>query len=106
MAVAGNGRRPPPPATIAGRPGAALFLFRLGNTVVFFGIGGALLADAAPGGVVPRWLALGGGALSLLDALLFVGVLTGAVGMMAAGPGAMLATLAMGYLGYSIWKRG
>lgn len=94
------------PALLEAFNGAAMFLFGLGNMVVFLGQAGVLLSEARPGGVIARPVALAGGVVCLIEVLLFAGVLLGVVGMMAAGPGALLATIVMVYLGIAIAQRG
>jgi hypothetical protein len=94
------------PALVDSFRGAATFLFGLGNAVFFGGLAGVLLAEAGPGGVIPRRQALVAGAICAFQSVLFVGILVGLLGMMAAGPGGLLAMLALAWLGAAIWRRG
>ncbi len=88
---------------------AAIFLFSLGNAVVYFGLGGAFLAEASPGGVISRWVARFGAVVCFVNTALMVGLLAGMVEMgalMVAAPAPLLGFVITIYLGWSIWRHG
>lgn len=86
--------------------GAATFLFYLGNAAVYFGLGGAFLAEVTAGGLLPRWLALCGAIVCLAVAALLVGLLSGVGTMLFAAPGALAGFVLAAWLGVLIFRQG
>jgi hypothetical protein len=84
--------------------GIATFLFHVGNVVVGFGLAGAFFTEAAPEGVVPRWLALIGVTLFLISAIAALGLLAGVGALENVAPLALVGFLLAAYLGLSIWE--
>jgi len=85
--------------------GIATFLFHVGNVVVGFGLAGAFLTEAAPEGVVPRWIALIGATLFLISAIAALGLLAGVGSLENVAPLALVGFLLAAYLGFSIWRK-
>lgn len=85
--------------------GIATFVFNLGNVVVFLGLAGAFASEAAPGGVLPKGLAVAGAAVCALGAVVGLGMLAGVGAMAAAAPVGLIGFVLTAYLGLSIWRR-
>lgn len=81
---------------------AATFLFYLSGAAFYFGLAGVLLGEATAEGAIPRWVALGGAAVCLIETALVILALRGIGGMMMVGPLGLLGFLLAAWTGFAI----
>ena len=82
----------------------AIFIFHVGNAVVFFGLAGVFLLESAPIGPLPRPLAIAGVVVSLLGVAGALGLLFGVGAMNVLAPVGLAAFLLGGYLGIALYR--
>jgi hypothetical protein len=92
------------PAIFAALRGGMRNLLYIGMAAMFFGLSGAFLAEtSARDGILPRWVAVVGVAVTLLAAIRWIAMFAGIIGGFSP-PLGLAAFLLVGLLGLAIWR--
>jgi hypothetical protein len=83
----------------------ATLQFYVGNVVLGAGFAAALFAEAVPGGVLPKWLALVGSILFIIWTIAAIGLIAGVGAMAAAAPLGLIGFLLTAFFGFSLWRK-
>lgn len=93
------------PGLFAALNGIATFLFDFGSAVLFLGLAGAFAAESGSPEVLPAGVAKAGAMLSLLSALVAVGMLADVAALSAAAPLGLAMYLLAAYHGFALWRK-
>ncbi len=94
------------PGLMAVLNSVAIFIFYVGNAVLFLGLGMAFTLGSTTTGGMRSWVTTTGAVLCLVGLVGMIGGLFGVGAMIVLAPFGLLATLLASYLGYSIWRAG